>query len=440
MFKCFVVMGFGEKTDPGTGRLLNLDATYRHIIKPAAQKAGYDCVRADEVLHSGVIDIPMYEMLMDADLVVADVSTSNLNAMFELGVRYALKPRSTIVIAESKFNNPFDINHIVIRRYIHLGPDIGFSEVGRMQQELTQLMKAIQQSDAPDSPVYSLLSTLEPPLRKGKQASKKEVDHARPVAQDETYAAQWQEAMVARADSDFIKEKAILLGIYESQAAKFGHEENAVRPRVVRELAFATYKIGDMELKMNVAAAAAAYEEAILLLKMLDPDQTTDPETLGLWSGVYKRRSALPGRLTDDRLADLDKAIYAAERGFLIRQDYYTGINLAYLFDFRASISSDENRIADRIFANRVRRRVVEAAEKALNSLTEQFEQKRDGATEVIKETLYWPQATLAEALIGLGDPRGETELEKAKHMASAAWMIDTTVRQINDLKKLREV
>ncbi|MBY5904161.1 DUF4071 domain-containing protein [Rhizobium leguminosarum] len=439
MLKCFVVMGFGEKTDPGTGRLLNLDATYRYIIKPAAQTVGYDCVRADEVLHSGVIDIPMYEMLMDADLVVADVSTSNLNAMFELGVRYALKPRSTIVIAESKFNNPFDTNHIVIRRYTHLGPDIGFSEVGRMQQELAELMKAIQKSTKPDSPVYSLLSTLEPPLRKGKQDPKKEAGRDRQVAQDATYAAQWQEAMGARAASDFIKEKAILRGIYESQAAKPGQDENAVRPRVIRELAFATYKIGDMELKTNPSAAAAAYEEAISFLQMLDPDQTTDPETLGLWSGVHKRRSALPGRAANDRLKDLDKAIYAAERGFLIRQDYYTGINLAYLFDLRASISSDENKIADRVFANRVRRRVVDAAEKVLNSLPEQFEQTLDGGTEVINETLYWPQATLAEALIGLKDPRGDTELEKAKQMASAAWMIEATLRQIEELKKLRE-
>ncbi|MGO7954713.1 hypothetical protein ACC758_38945, partial [Rhizobium ruizarguesonis] len=62
------------------------------------QTAGYDCVRAYEVLHSGVIDIPMYEMLMDSDLVVADVSTSNLNAMFELGVRYAPKQATQQVL------------------------------------------------------------------------------------------------------------------------------------------------------------------------------------------------------------------------------------------------------------------------------------------------------------------------------------------------------
>ena len=44
---CFVVMGFGKKTDFATGRVLNLDATYEHIIKPAVEQSGYRCIRAD---------------------------------------------------------------------------------------------------------------------------------------------------------------------------------------------------------------------------------------------------------------------------------------------------------------------------------------------------------------------------------------------------------
>ena len=108
---CFVVMGYGEKTDFATGRKLNLDKTYNNIVKPAVEEAGYECVRADEIRHSGIIDIPMYDMLLDAELVVADLSTSNPNALFELGVRHALRPRSTVVIAESGFANPFDVNH-----------------------------------------------------------------------------------------------------------------------------------------------------------------------------------------------------------------------------------------------------------------------------------------------------------------------------------------
>jgi hypothetical protein len=93
MPSCFVIMGFGPKTDLETGRVLDLDKSYKNIIKPAIKAAGYDCVRADEIQHSGVIDVPMYEMLNAADLVVADLLTANLNAVFELGVRHALKPR-----------------------------------------------------------------------------------------------------------------------------------------------------------------------------------------------------------------------------------------------------------------------------------------------------------------------------------------------------------
>src|SRR5687767_15888444 len=82
---CFVVMGFGKKTDFETGRTLDLDKTYKNIIKPAVVAAGMECMRADEIQHGGVIDVPMYERLLTADVVVADLSTSNKNDFYELG-------------------------------------------------------------------------------------------------------------------------------------------------------------------------------------------------------------------------------------------------------------------------------------------------------------------------------------------------------------------
>src|SRR5678815_3829064 len=128
---CFVVMGFGKKTDYQSGRTLDLDKSYRNIIKPAVEEAGLKCIRADEIKHSGLIDVPMYEHLLKADIVVADLSTSNCNACYELGVRHALRPYTTIIIAESQFKFPFDLGHIVIRQYKHLGEDVGFAEVMR---------------------------------------------------------------------------------------------------------------------------------------------------------------------------------------------------------------------------------------------------------------------------------------------------------------------
>ena len=61
-------------------------------------------------MRSGIIDVDMYEMLLRADLVVADISTGNANAIYELGVRHALKPRSTIVMKENQGLLQFDLD------------------------------------------------------------------------------------------------------------------------------------------------------------------------------------------------------------------------------------------------------------------------------------------------------------------------------------------
>ena len=134
--KCFVIMGYGPKTDWESGRTLDLNKTYLNVIKPAVKACKLECVRADEIRHSGIIDVPMYENILTADIVIADLSTSNPNALYELGVRHALKPFTTIVMAEKGFKNPFDTNHIVVMPYEHLETDIGFSEVKRYKKEL----------------------------------------------------------------------------------------------------------------------------------------------------------------------------------------------------------------------------------------------------------------------------------------------------------------
>ena len=140
---CFVVMGFGEKPDYATGRTLDLDKTYRTIIRPAVQTAGLTCIRADDVVHSGVIDTPIYELLLAADVVVADLSTSNANAIYELGVRHALRPHTTIVLAESEFKFPFDLGHLVIRKYQHLGKGIDAEVAEETRSELADALRQL---------------------------------------------------------------------------------------------------------------------------------------------------------------------------------------------------------------------------------------------------------------------------------------------------------
>src|SRR5262249_31815676 len=119
--------------------------------------------------HSGLIDVPMYEQLLAADIVVADLSTSNKNAFYELGIRHALRPYTTIVIAEEGLKTPFDVNHIVIRSYKHLGEDIGFDEVMRFREVLAAAIKTISAQSAGeriDSPVYRFIDGLGAPERR----------------------------------------------------------------------------------------------------------------------------------------------------------------------------------------------------------------------------------------------------------------------------------
>ena len=72
--RCFVIQGFGKKQDYEQGKQFNLDASYV-VIKEAIEAAGIECYRADELRTSGSIDQVMYDQLLSADLVVADITT-----------------------------------------------------------------------------------------------------------------------------------------------------------------------------------------------------------------------------------------------------------------------------------------------------------------------------------------------------------------------------
>ena len=433
---CFVIMGFGQKTDLATGRVLDLDKSYRNIIKPAVTGAGYDCVRADEIQHSGVIDVPMYEMLFAADLVVADLSTANLNAIFELGVRHALKPRATIIMAESKFTIPFDANHIVVRHYEHLGPDIGFDETIRMRGELTTLINALTGGDAVDSPVYTLLPDLQRPTRPA-TTKLSMAAAAQPQSSEDSYATMLQTAREAidAGAFDFAKKK--LQDIYKDQTTLGADgKPKTARPRVIQQLALATYKAGEAKAKTEGPdQALAGYAEAEALLRQLDAETTTDPETIGLWSAIHKRRAEMTTRSPDERKQDLTEAIRAAERGFVIKRDYYNGTNLAYLLNMRASLSSGDDKIADNVLAGRVRREVVDIATRGLETLAANTAAGADTTT--LRDEKYWLAATRAESLIALGDKSGDELMKEALASAPAAWMADSTKNQLDRVLKL---
>ena len=418
---CFVIQGFGEKTDFRTGRKLDLDASYE-VIKEAVENAGLKCVRADEIQHSQVIDKPMYECILKADLVIADLSTSNVNAAYELGVRHALCRRTTIIVAEDKWDFPFDINRNAIRTYKHLGSDIAYREAKRFSSELTKAIKEIlEDEDAVDSPLYTFLPQLVTPtlrevdrFQKGMLMSTeaKAAGCAPPADAGKSVKGFTDQARVALQKDDFETAKIMY---------KVAHDIRPNDESILQKLALATYK-SKMPSEID-----ALWEAHNLIGSKLDPENTNDPETIGLWAAVHKRLWSQ----TNDA-GHLEASINALERGFKIQNDYYNGINLAYMLNVRAALEgrSPAEAIADYVLAKRVRLKVIDICKDLIAPGMEDSEQK------------YWVLATLWEACVGVEDTQGadQCEAEAIRHAESnqlPGWMVDSTRNQIVKLKNL---
>ncbi|MDB5192921.1 MAG: hypothetical protein JWQ96_2484 [Segetibacter sp.] len=431
---CFVVMGFGKKTDFETGRVLDLDRSYKYLIKPAVEAAGLKCIRADEIVHSGIIDVPMYEQLLTADVVVADLSTSNKNAYYELGVRHALRPYTTVVICEDGVKSfPFDVNHVVVRQYHHLGEDIGVSAVLEFGGMLTKAIKEISEQNPrqKDSPVYTFLNRLNPPeLAKIVEAVANNAAMASPApaatGTDElTHSVLMQQVEEAQKKGNWIVAKS-LLSFAIGQKQKAGGQ---VDPYLLQKLALITYK-------SEQPTGQAALEEAKSILKPWDPDTSNDTETLGLWGAIHKRLFDI----TKD-LQTLDEAVRAYERGFYLRNDFYNGINYAYLLNVRAGITTNHaEAIADFVQAQRVRKEVLMICENILSKSQKPATNDEEApAMKEYRDKNYWVLATQAEAYIGIGEEaKGQSILEDAyKH--SSDWMVKSTKDQLAKLKPLLE-
>ena len=367
---CFVIMGFGLKTDFETGRTLDLNATYEAIIEPAVTEAGLRCVRADEIVHSGVIDAIMYDTLYRADLVVADISTGNVNAVYELGVRHALRPYSTIIMKEKEGRLHFDLDHVNTFQYQHLGEDIGAREAVRAKKALLGLIQSVMAAKSTDSPVYQGLPKLNQPRFSDEEIEKFVVDTE---AHEQRLSTQIKAGKQASADSRHVD---------AADAYKIAHKLSPDEPFLVQQWALAVYKSKSPNEEV-------ALLKGLEIIKTLQPDKSNDPETLGITGAIYKRLWLLK----QDREA-LSKAIAYYRRGFEIRRDYYNGENLATCLDFRAKIQTDPSEENyDRMTASKVRESLVAILTEAVEA--ESFKDRQDRK---------WVFATLANCRFALGD------------------------------------
>jgi len=105
--KCFVISPIGKK---GSETRKRSDFILKNIIEPITEKFGYETTRAP-FSESGIINNKIIERLINANLVIADLTDSNPNVFYELGVRHTVN-KPTIQIIKEGQEIPFDVSPI----------------------------------------------------------------------------------------------------------------------------------------------------------------------------------------------------------------------------------------------------------------------------------------------------------------------------------------
>lgn len=356
-------MGFGEKLNPINGKTYDLDKTYNSIIKPAAEKAMYKCVRADEVIQSGSIDKPLYALLIHADLVIADITTLNANAIYELGIRHAAKPFHTVIMMNNEESIPFDINHEYIFKYEHLGKGIDAEEAQNKTDALCKLIFNIETNKQNNSPVFTYLDGLKP-----HELTKEDFDELITclIGKSENIyglTIKAKQLMENNNSDDFLKASYL----WEKAAGKV-----ADNIYYIQQQALCTYK-------SEKPSKAVALDEALKIISSIyRENETTDPETLGLLGAIYKRKFD-----TNNDIETLKQAIEAYKKGYLISKNHYPGGNYAICLDMLCKASSlDDEKAYCGYEAKKTRQEII-------------FNLENDLSLDEIKDK-KWAYATIA--------------------------------------------
>jgi hypothetical protein len=418
---CFVIMPFGRKTD-ASGALVDFDAVYRKIIRPAVEEVGLRVIRGDEELTGTVLQREIIDKLIRCEYAVADLTTENPSVYYELGVRHAARPGFTVLLKAQGSRLPFDLMAMPVILY-GLGPEGNPIDV---EVARAALVKSLRQPllDPPiDSPVYTFLER----ARSAAPAPPEPEDfHA--VAQRN--AEQRERITAARRDGS--------VDALRSLEADLG-DIAVVDSSVVMDL-FLSYRalsawgaMIDLAARMAPALAETVKvqeqlamalnrngqgERAELVLQELIRKQGPSSETLGILGRVYKDRweTALKDKDTLLARAMLEKAIDAYKRGFEADwRDYYPGMNAVTLMEVRGQ-PQDGRELLIPIVSYAVERRIA------------------SGKPE------FWDYATMVElAVLGKDETAAHSALAAARDAAgSEPWKCESLARNLQLIHEAR--
>jgi tetratricopeptide (TPR) repeat protein len=160
MQRAFVMRPFGKKKakakkDDIAERVIDFDQIDRELIAPALKAVGLGAAATGEFIAEGNIRDDLFSLILEADLVICDVTIDNANVFYELGIRHALRKKRTVLIKGGPVADEVPFDNLT-DRYLAYQID----DPKRSLPDLINTLTATRASDRTDSPVFKLLPTL----------------------------------------------------------------------------------------------------------------------------------------------------------------------------------------------------------------------------------------------------------------------------------------
>lgn len=425
---CFVLMPFGRKP-AGDGRVVDFDAVYTALIKPAIEAAGLEPLRADQEMTGGLIHKAMFERLILCDYAVADLTTANANVFYELGVRHSTRSFTTVPVFAAGWGQlPFDVHGLRAVPY-ELGADGRPGTTSADINTLCARLKAARDGDpASDSPVYQLVEGFPDIQRLKTDVFRDRVRYAEGLKRRLAVARDGKDAAVlqaieaelgAVADAD----AAVVVDLMLSYRAV---SEWAPMIDLVARMAPPLARTVLVQEQLGFALNRAGRSlEAERVLREVIEQHGASSETCGLLGRVYKDRweaalaanqAALGAGASPLVRGLLDQAIATYLQGFEADwRDAYPGINALTLMELRDPPDPRQAELLP-VVTYAVRRRVATG--------------KPD----------YWDHATLLElAILSRDQAAGEAALSHALAAMREPWEPKTTARNLRLIREARE-
>jgi len=149
---CFVISPIGQ-ADSEIRR--QADRVLNFLIRRTLEPMGYQVTRADEISEPGTINLQVMKRIVDSQVVVADLTGTNPNVMYELAIRHAIKKPVILMIKHGE-KIPFDIASE--RTIFYELNDVEFFT--KAQEELARQIQFIRNSEFKVDTPFSLVEGL----------------------------------------------------------------------------------------------------------------------------------------------------------------------------------------------------------------------------------------------------------------------------------------